>query len=132
MHDQYVLLCANPDEMEARLDALRVDTVVIDHDTRPQFPHQAMLSWIIAGHPSRWRLDRTFHDVSAKGRDRYIRVYRRAAEFLQPELPVEVDMRHTLGRSLKLTSSSLSTAPPAPRRAAGLFYTLSGTANPVR
>lgn len=110
MNAEYSLVCSTPEEVEAHLDGLRIDRIVIDHDTRPQKPHQVQLSWAVLGNPARWQLERTLLRTSPNGRDRHIRLYRRAAPFRQAERAIEMDMRFTLGRRLKLTSSS-STAP---------------------
>lgn len=106
MHRDYTLVCSNPEEVEARLDELRIDRIVIDHDTRPQKPHQTLLAQTVASQPSRWKIETTVFRTTPQGRRRIVRLYRRNAPYLQPERAVELDMGFTLGRRLKLTSSA--------------------------
>ncbi|MCC6539183.1 MAG: glycosyltransferase family 39 protein [Bryobacterales bacterium] len=102
MNAGYRLLYDDPEELERRLDELRVTTIVLDSDPqRPHHPHQSLLSWMLLSGGGPWKLVRTFETKAPQGRERFTRIYRRAAPYRFPAQPVEVDMRYSLGRSIR-------------------------------
>lgn len=101
MNAGYQLLYNDPAAIERRLDELRVTAIVLDGDPRPQHPHQAQLSWTLLRGGGPWKLESTFRSVAPNGRERITRVFRRAEVYRFPAQPVEVDMRYSLGRSIR-------------------------------
>jgi hypothetical protein len=93
MRDEYRSIYASTQEVEDRLDELRVAVVVTDRDPG-NLPHQRLLASTLAGSP-RWRP----RSVASP----YVVAFERVADFERPIQPIQVDLRYTLGRSLSAT-----------------------------
>ncbi|MBM3796492.1 MAG: hypothetical protein FJW31_21065 [Acidobacteria bacterium] len=102
MNFEYRLLHGDSESVERRLDELRVTTIVLDSDPqRAQHPHQSLLSWTLLRGGGPWKLERTFRSKGHRDRDRVTRVYRRSEVYRFPARLLEVDMRYSLGRSIR-------------------------------
>jgi hypothetical protein len=87
----YRLLVNTPAEVERRLDALRIDMVIVEaRPGKPDAPHQALLKQALA--------DQEWNPFASAG---VLRAYRRTKPPLGPREPLRIDLKDKIGRVIE-------------------------------
>jgi hypothetical protein len=100
LDQRYRLIYQEPSAIEAYLESVPIDAIVLDRTAAEQtYPHHRLLLATILAHPRIWALDRTFRGPSGAGR---IEIYRRIAPTARSVKHLTISLPFTLGRAIQL------------------------------